>query len=229
VTLTRQWYSFAPIPLPAQTKEGYAMKLSIAVAALVAVAFVGYYVNAEPGEPKVYQVKINPTAMEPTPVAPYVPHPIVRPSDVWQVYHQPVPAALPAPAAGPVYSQPIPQPYRSVGPIEMSVVEVARELGKVLESAVQEQTITGEQASQLVNEWMVIVAVRKARIDLLRITRTLDALDQDGNCGPAWDEVRELRRLLPSREAIELKGVLSAKRDQHDPLGATRPDDATKQ
>ena len=195
------------------------MKLSIAVAALVAVAFVGYYVNAEPGEPRVYHLQSKPTAVVPTPVAPYMQPGVVPPPYAEPVYAQPVQVALGAPIAGPVY----PQPYRSIGPIEMSVVEVARELGKALESAVQEQTITGEQASQLVNEWMVIVAVKKARIDLLRVTRTLDALDQDGNCGPAWDEVRELRRLLPSREAIELKGVLSAKRDQNDPLAQHGP------
>jgi hypothetical protein len=188
------------------------MKLSIAVAAIVAASFIGYYANAEQDVPP---------AQPPTPVtvwsapaysAPYVPH---------------TSATIAVPGA--VYPQPMPHSFRSVGPIEASLVEAAREFGKTLDSAVQDRLITEEHANQLVSEWAMSLAVKQARLDLLRVIARIDYLEQDNKGFPGWDEVRDLRKLLPKREAIELKSVLSAQRDRPALIGDIQLDQPTKQ
>jgi hypothetical protein len=188
------------------------MKLSIAVAALLAALFVGYYVNAEQDAPP---------AQPPTPVtvwsapaysAPYVPH-----------------TSAPIAVPGAVYPQPMPHSLRSVGPIEAGLVEAAREFGKSLDSAVQDRLITEECANACMSEWGLSLAVKKARLDLLRVIATIDYLEQDNKGFPGWDEVRDLRKLLPKREAIELKSELSAKRQRPALIGDVRLDEPTKQ
>jgi hypothetical protein len=210
---------FPPSPTPPNTKERPAMKLSLAIAALAAGLFVGYYVNAEPDSPPVYRDPGAPPVYAVPQPMPAYPAPAVVPYN----------PGVPTQCVGPYCSGPLPQPLRSIGHIESAVVELAREFGKSLDSAVQDRIITEEHAHKIVSDWALSLAIRKARFDILRVTATLDALEKEAKGLPGSDEIRDLRKLLPSPEAVNPKSELSAKRDHPTPIGTTRLDKATKQ
>jgi hypothetical protein len=112
------------------------------------------------------------------------------------------------------YPPPASVPYnvgRSIGRIESGLLELAHEFGGSLDGAVQDGLITDEQATKVVEELAFSLAVKKVRIDLLRVTKAIESLDQTSRVMPGRDEVRELRKLLPAKEAIELKSDVSAK------------------
>jgi hypothetical protein len=108
-------------------------------------------------------------------------------------------------------------------------VELTQEFGKALDSAVQDRLVTEEHANQLMSELGLSLMVKKARIDLMRVTVTIDQLEKDAKGLPGWDEVRDLQKLLPAREAIELKSELSAKPQRPALIGDIRLDEPTKQ
>ena len=97
---------------------------------------------------------------------------------------------------------PVDEPPRLAEPIDVEprIASLADQFSKALVSALQEKVISVEQADRMVKELEVVVAVKQARLDLLRVGARLDKVTAEGVLGS--EELQELRRRLKELEPV---------------------------
>ncbi len=103
----------------------------------------------------------------------------------------------------PTSPRPSPNPLGETTRIESIDVQqrlsaLADDLGKEMNSAINEEVLSVEQARQLVKELEVVFAVKRARLDLKRVAARLGKVSAEGV--PGSEELQQIRRQLQEWE-----------------------------
>jgi hypothetical protein len=83
------------------------------------------------------------------------------------------------------------------------------ELGREINSAINEELLTPEQADRLIKEIEVVFAIRLARVELMRLAKKLDKLQETSAGVPGSEELQRLRQKLEELRQLPEPGQAS--------------------
>ena len=116
-------------------------------------------------------------------------------------------ASFPAPGSGRI-AEPI--------DVEPRVSALANEFSKSLTSALQEKIVNAEQAERMVKELEVAFTAKRVQLDLLRVVKVLEEVDETAKGIPGAEDLQRLRQELKQlgasaipRPAITLQPTLA--------------------